>query len=42
MVEVWETQEDSEAWFDANVKPNLPPGVTPDRKFHPLHTAFNK
>jgi hypothetical protein len=42
VVEVWETQEDSEAWFDANVKPNLPPGVTPDRKFHPLHTAFNK
>ena len=42
VVEVWESEADSEAWFDANVKPNLPPGVVPDRQFSPLHTAFTK
>ena len=42
VVEVWETQEDSDEWFNNNVKPNLPPGIDPDRKFHPLHTAFTK
>ena len=29
-------------WFDENVKPNLPPGIVPDRKYYPLHTAFTK
>ncbi len=42
VVEVWESQDDGEAWFDNNVKPNLPPGITPDRQYHPLHTAFVK
>ena len=42
VVEVWESQEDGEAWFDDNVRPNLPAGITPERTYHPLHTAFTK
>jgi hypothetical protein len=42
VVEVWESEEDGEKWFNENVKPNLPPGVTPNRTYHPLHTAFTK
>jgi hypothetical protein len=42
VVEVWESQEDSDAWFAANVAPNLPPDVTPDRRHYPLHTAFTR
>ncbi|HEX2704032.1 MAG TPA: hypothetical protein VHM72_11460 [Solirubrobacteraceae bacterium] len=26
--EVWETQEQHDAWFDANVKPNVPFEIT--------------
>ena len=42
VVEVWESEEDAESWFNANVKPNLPPGIVPNRTYHPLHTAFAK
>ena len=42
VVEVWESEEDGRNWFEENVKPNLPPGVVPDRTYHPLHTAFTK
>ena len=42
VVEVWESEEDGQKWFDENVKPNLPPDVVPDRTYHPLHTAFTK
>ena len=42
VVEVWESEEDGKQWFEENVKPNLPPGVVPDRKYYPLHTAFTK
>jgi hypothetical protein len=42
VVEVWESQADGEAWFDVNVKPNLPPDVVPDRQYYPLHTAYTK
>ena len=42
VVEAWESEEDGEAWFDKNVRPNLPPDVVPNRTFHPLHTAFTK
>ena len=42
VVEVWESEEDGAAWFENNVKPNLPPGITPDRRYYPLHTAFTK
>lgn len=42
VVEVWESEEDGVSWFDNNVKPNLPPGITPDRRYFPLHSAFTK
>jgi len=28
VAEVWETQEQHDAWFDANVKPNIPVEIT--------------
>jgi hypothetical protein len=42
VVEVWESEEDGQKWFDENVKLKLPPDVVPDRTYHPLHTAFTK
>lgn len=42
VVEVWESEEDGKKWFDENIKPNLPPDITPDRRYYPLHTAFTK
>ncbi len=40
VVEIWESEEDGQNWFVENVKPNLPPGIVPDRKYYPLHSAF--
>jgi len=42
VVEVWDSEEDGQSWFEQNVKPNLPPDIVPDRRFHPLHTALTK
>jgi hypothetical protein len=42
VIEIWDSEEDGQSWFDDNVKPNLPPGIVPDRTYHPLHTAFTK
>ena len=42
VVETWDSEEEAQAWFDANVKPNLPPGVVPQRSYFPVHTAFAK
>ncbi|MEO5974249.1 MAG: hypothetical protein ABIQ38_03460 [Ilumatobacteraceae bacterium] len=42
VIEVWESEADGQAWFDNNVKPNLPPGVVPNRTYYPLHTALTK
>jgi hypothetical protein len=42
IVEVWESEEDGEKWFNESVKPNLPPGIVPNRRYFPLHTAFTK
>jgi len=42
VVELWESEADGQKWFDESVKPNLPPDITPDRTYHPLHTAFTK
>jgi hypothetical protein len=42
VVEVWESEDDGKRWFEENVKPNLPPGITPDRRYYSLHTAFTK
>ena len=40
IVEVWESEAEAQKWFEANVEPNLPPGITPNRSYHPLHTAI--
>jgi heme-degrading monooxygenase HmoA len=40
IVEIWESEEDGQQWFDATVKPVLPPNIVPSRKYYPLHTAF--
>jgi hypothetical protein len=40
VVEMWESEADGQAWFDDNVKPNLPPDVVPTRTYYPLHSAF--
>jgi hypothetical protein len=42
VVELWESEEDAQAWFGEHVDPHLPPGVVPNRHFFPLHTAFTK
>jgi heme-degrading monooxygenase HmoA len=42
VIEVWETEEDSQAWFDGEVRPNLPPEIKPNRSYHSLHTAFTR
>ncbi len=42
VVEMWDSEEDAQTWFDANVKPNLPPDIVPNRQYFPLHTAFSK
>jgi hypothetical protein len=42
VVEVWESEDDGQTWFEENVRPNLPDGVVPDRQYFPLHTAFTK
>ena len=42
VVEIWESEEDGQNWFDHNIKPNLPPGVTPKHTYYPLHTAITK
>lgn len=40
VVEMWDTEEDARRWFEDNVKPNLPPGIEPNRTYHPLRSAF--
>lgn len=42
IVEIWESEADGQAWFDNNVKPNLPPGMKPDRNWFPLHNVVTK
>jgi heme-degrading monooxygenase HmoA len=42
VVESWDSEAQAQAWFDNNVKPNLPPGIVPNRVYFPLHTAYTK
>ena len=42
VVEMWESEEDAQRWFDENVKPNLPPDIVPNRTYHQLHTSFTR
>jgi heme-degrading monooxygenase HmoA len=40
VAEVWETQEQHDTWFDANVKPNIPVEITQEVvDLHSVHTA---
>ncbi len=41
-MEIWESAQDGRNWFDHNIKPNLPPGVTPNQTYYPLHTAVTR
>jgi antibiotic biosynthesis monooxygenase len=39
VAEVWETQEQHDTWFDANVKPNIPVEITQEViDLHSVHT----
>jgi heme-degrading monooxygenase HmoA len=29
VIEVWESREAHQAWYDGHIAPNLPPGMTP-------------
>jgi len=42
VVEIWESEEGGQNWFDHNIKPNLPPGVVPKHTYYPLHAAVTK
>ena len=42
IVEIWESEADGTAWFEANVKPNLPPDIKPERKWFPLVNVVTK
>jgi heme-degrading monooxygenase HmoA len=38
VAEVWETQEQHDTWFDANVKPNVPGEITQEvLALHSVH-----
>jgi len=39
-VEIWESEQGGQNWFDHNIRPNLPPGVKPNQRYYPLHTAI--
>jgi hypothetical protein len=42
IIEAWESEADSQNFFNENLKPNLPPGVVPDLTYHELHAAFTR
>jgi hypothetical protein len=42
LVEIWESEADSQKFFNENLKPNLPPGVIPNLAYYELHAAFNR
>jgi hypothetical protein len=42
VIEVWESEADSQKFFDENLKPNLPPGVVPDSTYYELRAAFTR
>ena len=42
IVEMWESEADSQNFFNENLRPNLPPGVVPDSAYYELHAAFTR
>jgi len=37
-----QSEADAQAWFDTNVKPNLPPEIKPERKYFQLDNVVTK
>jgi heme-degrading monooxygenase HmoA len=42
IIEIWESEADSQRFFNEHLKPNLPPGVVPDSTYHELDAAFTR
>lgn len=42
VVEMWDSEEDGDAWFNQFVAPNLPPDVVPARTYYEVAAAFSK
>lgn len=42
IVEVWDSQADSESFFNEVLKANLPSGAVPDSTYYELHAAFTR
>ena len=42
VIEIWESEEDGQNWFDHTIKPSLPPGVVPKHAYYPLRTAVTR
>jgi len=42
VIEMWDSEADGQAWFDAYVAPNLPPDIVPRRTYHEVDAAFSK
>jgi hypothetical protein len=42
LIEIWETEADSQKFFTENLKPNLPPGIAPNLTYYELHAAFTR
>ena len=42
VIEIWESEADSQKFFNENLKPNLPPGVVPDLRYYEIHAAFTR
>jgi hypothetical protein len=42
VIEIWESEADSQKFFNEILKPNLPPGVVPDSTYYELHAAFTR
>ena len=42
LIEIWESEADSQKFFTENLKPNLPPGIAPDLTYYQLHAAFTR
>jgi hypothetical protein len=40
VVEMWDSEDEAQRWFDENVRPALPPDIVPTRTYYPLHSAF--
>jgi len=39
VIEVWESEQQQAAWYDAKVRPHLPPG-SPEPGIRPLHNLL--